>query len=77
MLVTAAVGLADALRWCCLSRTRRPWGKHPRLQLLTIAELLDGKQIDCPPLRQTDRTFKKAPKAVVSGHVQPSLDLGE
>jgi hypothetical protein len=25
-----------------------PWGKHPRLQLLTGAELLAGKQIDMP-----------------------------
>ena len=42
------------------------WGagqttKHPRLQLLTIAELLDGQIIDMPP-RQDVRTFKKAPK---------------
>ena len=29
-----------------------PWGsKHPRLQLLTIAELLDGTGIDMPPTR--------------------------
>lgn len=25
------------------------WGEHPRIQLLTIQELLDGKQIDKPP----------------------------
>lgn len=36
--------------------------KYPRLQLLTIEDLLGGKGIDCPPLRQTDATFKKAPK---------------
>lgn len=36
--------------------------KYPRLQLLTIEELFAGKGIDCPPLRQTDVTFKKAPK---------------
>ena len=36
-----------------------PWGtKHPRLQILTIEELLNGKQIDMPP-RQDMRTFKK------------------
>ncbi len=40
-----------------------PWGKHPRLQILTIAELLDGKQVDMPPIRQVNTTFKKAPKA--------------
>jgi DNA modification methylase len=40
-----------------------PWGtKHPKLQILTIAELLSGKKIDMPP-SQDQRTFKKAPKA--------------
>ena len=39
-----------------------PWGKHPRLQLLTITELLDSKGIDYPPSRQVDDTFKRAPK---------------
>jgi hypothetical protein len=36
---------------------------HPRLQILTIAELLDGKNIDMPPIRQTSKTFKRAPRA--------------
>ncbi len=40
-----------------------PWGRHPRLQILTIQELLEGKRIDCPP-RQASVTFKKGPKAV-------------
>jgi hypothetical protein len=40
-----------------------PWGKHPRLQLLTIAELLDGRQIDAPRATGTNLTFKKAPRA--------------
>jgi len=40
-----------------------PWStKHPRLQVLTIEELLEGKKIDMPPTRDL-RTFKKAPKA--------------
>lgn len=38
------------------------WGKHPRLQLLTISELLNGKQIDMPPLAGS-LTFRRAPKA--------------
>jgi DNA modification methylase len=38
------------------------WGtKHPRLQLLTIEELLAGKKVDMPPTRD-ERTFKKAQK---------------
>ena len=40
-----------------------PWGtKHPRLQLLTIEELLTGSNVDYPPSR-ANVTFKKAPKA--------------
>lgn len=40
-----------------------PWGtKHPKIQILTVAELLEGKKIDYPPTRG-DATFKKAPKA--------------
>jgi hypothetical protein len=52
-----------------------PWGQHPRIQLLTVGELLAGKRIDCPPLRQTDRTFKKAPRADTSEGEQGSLPL--
>jgi hypothetical protein len=39
-----------------------PWGKHARLQVLTIEDLLTGKGIDRPPA-QTSVTFKRAPKA--------------
>ncbi|PYV69348.1 MAG: hypothetical protein DMG97_22155 [Acidobacteria bacterium] len=35
--------------------------KYPRLQILSIAELLAGKQIEYP--RMLDVTYKKAPKA--------------
>jgi DNA modification methylase len=40
-----------------------PWGKHPRLQLLTVRELLDGKRIDYPPSQQVNVTYKRAPRA--------------
>jgi len=44
-----------------------PWGtRHPRLQLLTVGELLKGKGVDMPPSRDM-RTFKKAPKVKVKG----------
>jgi DNA modification methylase len=39
-----------------------PWGKHPRLQLLTVDDLLTDRGIDRPPA-QTSLTFKRAPKA--------------
>jgi hypothetical protein len=44
---------------------RSPWtGKdYAKLQLLTVGELLEGKQVDMPAVRQTSQTFKKAPKA--------------
>ncbi len=40
-----------------------PWGRHPRLQLLTVGELLDGKRIDYPQTAGINRTYKQAPKA--------------
>lgn len=48
------------------------WGKkYPKIQLFTVAELLAGKQIDMPPIRQVNATFKKAPKAeAVQGEEQ-------
>ncbi len=40
------------------------WGKkYPKIQLLTVADLLSGKQIAMPPIKQVGATFKKAPKA--------------
>ncbi len=39
-----------------------PWGKHPRIQLVTVEDLLTGKTIDRPPA-QASVTFKRAPKA--------------
>jgi DNA modification methylase len=51
-----------------------PWGKHARLQLVTVGELLAGKTIDTPPLRQADRTFKKAPRSQAN-HQALALDL--
>ncbi|MBN2209102.1 MAG: restriction endonuclease [Candidatus Coatesbacteria bacterium] len=40
------------------------WDKHyPRLQILTVEDLLRGKGIDYPPSRHVNVTFKRAPKA--------------
>jgi site-specific DNA-methyltransferase (adenine-specific) len=50
-----------------------PWGKHPRLQILTIEELLGGKGIDMPPIRVGGTTFKQAPRAEVPA--EPELTL--
>jgi DNA modification methylase len=40
-----------------------PWGKHSRVQILSIADLLGGKKVDYPAHTQTSVTFKQAPKA--------------
>ena len=50
-----------------------PWGTHPRIQLFTVAALLDGMRIDAPPMGQVGQTFKKAPKAVGTGDGQLPL----
>ena len=37
------------------------WNRdYPKVQILTIEELLDGKQIDMPPIQQVSQTFKRA-----------------
>lgn len=50
-----------------------PWGKHPRLQLLTVGELLEGRTVDMPRTAGTNRTFKKAPKAREKREAHPEL----
>ena len=54
--------------------------KHPRLQIITIEELLAGKKLDLPILAQrsaTDLTFKKAPKAKSKVVNNGSLDFNK
>ena len=46
--------------------------KYPRLQILTIAELLDGRQIEMPPAYGT---FKQAVKETKPGAVQGKLEM--
>lgn len=44
-----------------------PWGKHPRVQILTVGELLAGARINMPAQSQTSVTFKQAPRAKAEG----------
>ena len=37
---------------------KSPWGKHARIQLFTIEDLLGGKSVDYP--QAADVTFKRA-----------------
>lgn len=54
------------------------WGRsYPKLQILTIEELLDGKGIDMPPISQVSQTYKRAPKQKEDEGHQPSLLDGE
>jgi hypothetical protein len=50
-----------------------PWGKHPKIQLLTVTDLLKGKRIDMPPATGVNVTFKKAPKNAGRGDDQLPL----
>lgn len=53
------------------------WGgkKYPKLQILTVEELLAGKGVDMPPIEHVNATFKKAPKAEKEEPEHPELDL--
>jgi len=50
-----------------------PWGKHPRLQLLTVEELLGGRGIDYPRTAGSNRTFKQAPAHKKGAAPHPQL----
>jgi hypothetical protein len=50
-----------------------PWGQHPRIQLLTVGELLAGKRIDYPQTAGINQTFKKAPKPKKGAAPSPEL----
>ena len=50
--------------------------KHPRIQLRTVKEFMDGKNIERPSnVAAVDITFKKAPKAKAKGGEQAALGL--
>jgi DNA modification methylase len=54
-----------------------PWGRHPKIQLLTVTDLLKGKRVDMPPAVGVNVTFKKAPKNQYGGDDQPDLLVRE
>jgi len=51
--------------------------KVPRLQLLTVGELLAGKQIEYKPVQQASVTFKQAPRHRKARARQIGLEMGE
>jgi hypothetical protein len=38
-----------------------PWGQHPKLQILTVEELLDGTVLDYPVPHISNVTLKRRP----------------
>ena len=54
-----------------------PWGKHPRVQILTVDALLAGHQLDAPPTRQVDRTLPKPPRVATPPPKIQRLDFDE
>lgn len=54
---------------------RSPWGKHARIQLLTVADLLDGRGIDYPRTAGTNVTLKAARRAKPDSATPFELDF--
>ncbi len=50
-----------------------PWGKHPRIQLRTIRELLDDRGIDYPHVTGANVTHRRAERAAVEAPENLSL----
>jgi len=51
--------------------------KHPRLQLITVEELLAGTRVNMPPVKHTNVTYKRAPKATKADAEVIELTFGE
>ncbi|HUS57411.1 MAG TPA: DNA methyltransferase [Planctomycetota bacterium] len=49
---------------------KSPWRKEPfpRIQILSIPELLEGRRIEFPPARQVNVTFRKSPRSMKGYH---------
>ncbi len=50
------------------------WGTHPKLQVLTIEELLAGHKIDYPDIAGVNVTFRRARKAKAKQKPHPEFD---
>lgn len=48
------------------------WRRHPRLQLLTIADIFAGRQIDYPAVTGGDATFKQASRPKRGARAEPT-----
>ncbi|MBI3733692.1 MAG: site-specific DNA-methyltransferase, partial [Chloroflexi bacterium] len=48
------------------------WGDYPKIQILTIEELLHGAKVQLP---RTEQTFKRAARAEQGGAKQGEMEL--
>ncbi len=56
----------------------KTWGrKYPKVQLLTVADLMAGKKVEMPPIKQVGATFKKAERVKTKGGEQLKISEGE
>jgi hypothetical protein len=53
-----------------------PWGQHPRIQILTVEEILSGKGIDYPAPRSSNVTIKRPPVVTRRGETLPLPGIG-
>jgi hypothetical protein len=53
-----------------------PWGQHPRIQILTVEEILSGKGIDYPAPRSSNVTIKRPPVVIRRGETLPLPGIG-
>lgn len=51
-----------------------PWGSHPRIQLLTVGELLAGKTVDRPPENVTYLPAQRARAKAVAEELTLPFD---
>ena len=49
--------------------------RYPRLQILTVADLLDGRGVEMPAVRHANETYRQAPRMRSKGAEQGSLGL--
>jgi hypothetical protein len=54
-------------------RYESPWGKHPKIQILTAEELLAGARLDMPPIAQVNLTYRRGQKAQGKSGAQGEL----
>jgi site-specific DNA-methyltransferase (adenine-specific) len=51
-----------------------PWGRHPKIQVMTVADLLDGQKFDMPPIRPGGTTLQLPLRIDPKGR-QPKLNI--